>query len=77
MDSPVQRSRQFDWFSLLAGFAALGASAYILGDGPVWWPAMDLRWIIAGAAVLIGVVLLGSSIVGGRRDRHRAGHEPE
>lgn len=50
-----------DPFTLLAGIATLLVSGYVLGDGSGWWPDVDFRWMIAGAAVLAGVILLGSS----------------
>lgn len=56
------RRRGVDPFTLLAGIATLLASGYILGDGPSWWPQIDFRWLLAGAALLVGLVLLGSSV---------------
>lgn len=57
-----ERTRRVDPITLTAGLAALAVSGYVLSDGPAWWPDIDLRWILAGAAVLVGLVLLGSSL---------------
>lgn len=57
----TERRRRMDPFTLLAGIATLLVSGYVLGDGSGWWPDVDFRWVIAGAAVLAGVILLGSS----------------
>lgn len=57
----TERRRRMDPFTLLAGIATLLVSGYALGGGPGWWPDVDFRWLVAGAAVLAGVILLGSS----------------
>lgn len=62
------RRRGVDVFTLLIGIATLFASAYTLTDGVSWMPAFDLRWVLAGGAVLFGVLMLGASLRGGRRD---------
>lgn len=62
MASQVQR--RVDWFTLVAGIGTLLAAGYVLGDGPSWLPVLDLRWVLAGAAALVGVVLLASSLRG-------------
>ncbi|WP_235022399.1 hypothetical protein [Amycolatopsis alkalitolerans] len=62
------RRRGVDVFSLLIGIATLFASAYTLTDGTAWFPSLDLRWLLAGGAILFGVLMLGASLRGGRRD---------
>lgn len=62
------RRRGMDVFTLLIGIATLCASAYTLTDGATWLPSFDLRWVLAGGAILFGVLMLGASLRGGRRD---------
>ena len=63
-----QRRRGTDVFGLIIGIATLLVSAYVLSDGASWLPSFDLRWVLAGGAVLVGVLLLGASLRSGRRD---------
>lgn len=68
-ESGIERSkRPVDFVTLLSGIAALLVSAYVLSDGVTWLPEMDLRWVLAGGAVLIGTLMLAASMRGGRRD---------
>lgn len=62
------RRRGIDIFTLLIGIATLFASAYTLSDGATWLPGLDLRWLLAGGAILFGVLMLGASLRGGRKD---------
>jgi hypothetical protein len=64
----AREKRRVAPFTLLAAIATLTAAAYLLGDGPAWWPAVDPRWLLAGAAVLAGVVLLATSVRRGGDD---------
>ena len=63
------RRRWPDVFTLLVGLATLFASAYVLTDGNLWVPSMDPRWLITGGALFVGLLLLASSLRGGRRKR--------
>ncbi|GHE95992.1 hypothetical protein GCM10017786_30650 [Amycolatopsis deserti] len=69
-ETPAQpeRRRGVDVFTLIIGIATLLVSAYVLSDGATWLPAFDLKWVLAGGAVLVGVLMLGASMRGGRRD---------
>lgn len=58
--APV-RKRGVDVFTLIAGLAVLFVSAYVLTDGSSWLPGLDLRWILAGGAVFVGLMLFGAS----------------
>lgn len=58
--------RPVDVVTLLSGIAALLVSAYVLSDGVTWLPDMDLRWVLAGGAVLVGTLMLAASMRGGR-----------
>ncbi|GAA4540624.1 hypothetical protein [Amycolatopsis samaneae] len=60
-------SRGVDAFTLIIGIATLLVSGYVLSDGATWLPRFDFRWMIAGAAVFVGVLLLGASF---RKRRH-------
>jgi hypothetical protein len=59
--------RGIDGFTLIAGILALMATGYILGDGAAWFPDFSFRWVMAGAAVLVGVLMLATSLRGNRR----------
>jgi hypothetical protein len=59
--------RGVDVFTLIVGIATLLVSAYVLSDGASWLPQFDFRWIIAGGAVFVGLLLLGASFGGKRR----------
>ena len=61
-----RRRRGVDPVSLVAGVLVLLASAYILSGGAEWLSGIDLRWIVAGGAVLAGTLMLGASIRRGR-----------
>ena len=59
--------RGVDVFTLIVGIATLLISAYVLSDGASWLPQFDFRWIVAGGAVFVGLLLLGASF--GKRRR--------
>jgi hypothetical protein len=63
------RRRWPDMFTLIMGLATLVASGYVLSDGRLWLPTVDPRWLVTGGALLVGVLLLASSLRGGRRKR--------
>ncbi|HEV7649993.1 MAG TPA: hypothetical protein VGP26_17740 [Actinophytocola sp.] len=63
------RRRRPDVITLLLGLATLFVSGYVLSDGNLWFPTVDPRWLITGGALLVGILLLASSIRGGRRKR--------
>ncbi|WAL65076.1 hypothetical protein ORV05_29825 [Amycolatopsis cynarae] len=64
-ERPVRR--RVDLFAVIIGIGTLLVSAYTLTDGATWLPPADLRWTLAGGAVLLGVLMLGASLRGGRR----------
>jgi fatty acid desaturase len=59
--------RGIDAFTLIAGLATLLISGYVLTDGASWMPAFEMRWVLAGGAVLIGVLMLAGSFSGGHK----------
>ncbi|MET7995595.1 hypothetical protein ABZU76_32355 [Amycolatopsis sp. NPDC005232] len=61
------RRRGVDVITLIVGLATLLVSGYVLSDGASWLPAFDFRWVVAGGAVFIGVLLLAASL---RRKRY-------
>ncbi len=67
-ETNVERKRP-DLLTMLLGVITLLISAYVLTDGEIWVPMVDLRWIIAGGAVLVGLLLLGASVRGTNRKR--------
>jgi hypothetical protein len=62
----VRRRGGPDPIALIAGLATLGVAAYLVSDGSEWLPPIDPRWIIAGGALLIGVLLMALSLRSGR-----------
>jgi hypothetical protein len=66
-----QHRRRFpDPVNLVAGLLTLWVAVYALSDGRFGFTGLDPRWVIAGIALLIGVLLLGASLRPSRR-RHR------
>ncbi|GAA4426357.1 hypothetical protein ACFQV2_35035 [Actinokineospora soli] len=57
-DKPARRP---DFLTMLCGLATLAVAGYVLSDGRMWVPVLDLRWIVAGGAVLLGLLFLASS----------------
>ena len=66
-DSPPAKRGGADVFTLIVGVATLLISAYVLSDGASWLPHIDFRWVVAGGAVFVGLMLLGASF--GKRRR--------
>jgi protein-S-isoprenylcysteine O-methyltransferase Ste14 len=64
---PVNQRGGPDPVALIAGLATLGVAAYLVSDGSRWLPPIDPRWVIAGGALLVGVLLLALSLRSGRR----------
>jgi hypothetical protein len=64
-DREQNETRRFpDILTLLAGLGTLLVSAYVLTDGAFAVP--NPTWVIAGGALLIGILLLASSLRGKR-----------
>lgn len=65
----VQRRRHRfpDPVNLVVGLLTLAVAGYVLSDGRWDLPSVDPRWAVAGAALLIGLLLLGASVRPGRR----------
>ncbi|MFC0114931.1 hypothetical protein [Kibdelosporangium aridum] len=61
-DTEKTERKRVDLLTLFAGIATLVLSAYVLTDGQTWLPSFDARWLLAGGAVLVGLLLLGSSV---------------
>ncbi|WP_083665956.1 hypothetical protein [Saccharomonospora sp. CUA-673] len=53
--------RRFDPLALVAGLATLAIAGYVLSDGPQWMGVPDMRWVLAGTAVMIGLGMFASS----------------
>ncbi len=69
-DQPTEPRRRWpDLITLLSGLVTLFVASYVLTDGQMWVPMVDPRWIRTGGALLVGLLLLGSSLRGGRRKR--------
>jgi hypothetical protein len=65
-DRQVER-RGPDALTLIAGVATLLVSSYVLTDGAIRISGPDLRWVIAGGALLVGLLLLIASLRGRKR----------
>jgi hypothetical protein len=70
-DSTVRTERPVRRFpdpvAMIVGIATLVVSAYVLSDGAWDLPAVDPRWLIAGGALFVGLMLLGASLRPNRR----------
>ncbi len=63
-----RRTRRFpDPLGLIVGLVTLLVSAYALSSGAWDLPAVDPRWLIAGGALFVGLMLLGASFRPNRR----------
>ncbi|CAL9673943.1 hypothetical protein AB0A74_09090 [Saccharothrix sp. NPDC042600] len=60
-DGELKEKRGVDVVGAVFGVAALVAAAYMLSDGAAWPDFLDLRWALAGAAMVIGLGLLAGS----------------
>jgi hypothetical protein len=58
--------KRFDPFALFAGIATLLVSSFVLTDGRVWQAMPDARWLVAGVAVIGGLMLLLGSTMRGK-----------
>jgi hypothetical protein len=56
-----------DLLTLVAGLGSLGIAAIALLGGVAWLPGLDGRWVLAALALLVGLLLLASSL---RPPRH-------
>jgi hypothetical protein len=71
--TPVGRPerRSPDLLTLLAGLLSLAVASMALGGWMPGFPIFDPRWLLAGGAILVGVMLLAASV----RPAHR--HRPD
>jgi hypothetical protein len=60
--------RSPDVVNLAMAVITLTVAAMVLTD---WTPPLDPRWLVAGGAVLVGLLLLAASVRPARRDRAR------
>jgi hypothetical protein len=56
-----------DLLTLVAGLGSLGIAAIALLGGVAWLPDVDGRWILAGLALLVGLLLVIGSLRTPRR----------
>jgi hypothetical protein len=62
-DVEQERRRRFpDPVNLVVGVLTLLAAGYAISDGHWGLGSVDPRWVIAGGALLIGLLLLGASV---------------
>ncbi|MFC5286147.1 hypothetical protein ACFPM7_03720 [Actinokineospora guangxiensis] len=55
------KHRKPNLFTMVCGLATMAVAAFILSDGRMWVPVLDLRWIVAGGAVFLGLLFLAAS----------------
>lgn len=56
-----------DLFTLVAGLGSLGIAAITLLGGIAWFPDLDGRWVLAAMALIVGLLLVVSSLRPERR----------
>lgn len=56
-----------DLLTLVAGLVALGLAGTTLLGGIAWLPDVDGRWVLAGLALVIGLLLVIGSLRSPRR----------
>jgi hypothetical protein len=61
------RRRGPDLLTLAAGLGALGVASTALFGGLAWLPGVDLRWVLAAVAMLVGLLLVIGSVRPQRR----------
>lgn len=61
-DQVATRRRMPDLLALLCGLAALAVATTAIVGSTAWLPPVDARWLLAGAAMVIGLLLLVSSL---------------
>ena len=64
--APTTRSGP-DLLTLLVGLGALGIAGTALLGGLAWVPHVDGRWILAGLALIVGLLLILGSLRPSRR----------
>lgn len=65
LETEQRRRRTPDLFTMAIGVGALGVAGVAFFGGIAWLPTVDVRWVLAGIAVLIGLLL----VVGSMRPR--------
>ncbi len=58
----ANRRRMPDLLTLLCGIAALAVAATAIVGSTAWLPPVDARWLLAGGAMVIGLLLLVGSL---------------
>jgi hypothetical protein len=66
-DQETEPRRGFDIVAFVFAVGALLVSAFTLTGGQYWPDFLDLRWVVAGGAIVIGLGLLAGSVLRGRR----------
>ncbi|HWO67242.1 MAG TPA: hypothetical protein VNO31_45150 [Umezawaea sp.] len=66
-DREVESRGGFDVVALVFGLGAALVSVFVLTGGNNWPDFFDLRWVIAGGAIVVGLALLAGSVLRQRR----------
>lgn len=63
----VSRRRMPDLLTLLCGIVALAVATTAIIGSTAWLPPVDARWLLAGGAMVFGLLLLVGSLRPGKR----------
>ncbi|PRY43635.1 hypothetical protein [Umezawaea tangerina] len=66
-DQEIEPRGGFDIVAFVFGVGALLAAGFVLTGGDYWPDFLDLRWVVAGGAIVIGLGLLAGSVLRQRR----------
>ncbi|WNV90814.1 hypothetical protein [Umezawaea sp. Da 62-37] len=66
-DQEIDSRGGFDVIAFVFGIGALLAAGFVLTGGDYWPDFLDLRWVVAGGAIVIGLGLLAGSVLRQRR----------
>jgi len=66
-DQEIEPRGGFDVIAFVFGIGALLAAGFVLTGGDYWPDFLDLRWVVAGGAIVIGLGLLAGSVLRQRR----------
>ncbi|MCA1708826.1 MAG: hypothetical protein LC808_38330 [Actinobacteria bacterium] len=58
----IARRRGPDLLTLAVGLAALTVALSALLGGMGWLPGVDIRWVLAAVAILVGLALILGSV---------------
>ena len=66
-DQEIEPRGGFDIVTFVFAIGAVLAAGFVLTDGNYWPDFLDLRWLLAGGAIIIGIGMLAGSVLRQRR----------